>query len=102
MDYSAILVGAIPSVVSILLLSIQVLRDRKKEAALVEKVRAEKVVEEAHAADTIAAAAEKIVLRYEAIIKYNDECYAEEIKQLEQKIKKLEAEIRGLKKERAR
>ena len=87
MDWTAIAVGAIPSLVSVLVLLIQIFRDRKKDEALVQKTRAETVVEEATAADTITDAAEKIVSRYERIIERMERQHAREVDNL---VKELE------------
>jgi len=86
MDWTPVLIGAIPSVVSIIVLLIQIARDKKQAAALVSKTRAEAAVEEATAAETIADAAEKIVLRYERIIARMEEDHAKEIARLKKRI----------------
>lgn len=82
-DWTALLIGAIPSVVSVIALLIQIARDRKKDLASVGKTRSEAAHELAQGEKTRIEATEKIVQMYEGIIE-----------RLEGRIKELEAEAK--------
>jgi len=99
MDWTAFAIGAIPSVLAVVTVIIQVFRDRKKDEATADKTRAEALLAKANAADTIAAATDKIVAQYDRIALAAEKDHERAIALL---AKEYATEIRILNKELAR
>ena len=89
MEWTSFLIGAIPSLVALLTIIIQVIRDKQKNAAEVNKIRSERLLNEAQTADTITDAAKKVVAEYEKLMALQEKRHEFEIQEKQEEIDEL-------------